>query len=240
MKRSESFAEARRRRVRSFRFFRLLAGFFVAYSLVTLYGLKPFEAASQSMSPTIQPGDRVFVLPLAYAVANPLNGMRISHTSPQRGDIVLLDPPWVEVAPWPRRIADSLLRFVTAQRIGLKGDPLDRPVMKRVVALPGDSVRMENFIIYVKAAGSTHFLTEYEVSGRSYDIQRSGLPDGWSQDMPLSGTMDEVFLKPGFFFVVGDSRTSSADSRFFGPVDINHIRGKVAFRYWPFGRPLHL
>lgn len=233
MRHLETFAEARRRRVRSFRILRQLGLFFVVYMLITAFGLKPLLAVSSSMAPTIQPGDRLLSLPAAFGIPNPLNSSRLSYRAPQRGDIVLVSPPWAQSPSLYNKIANSVIRFFTAQRIGLRGDPLDRPVIKRVVALPGDAVRMDDFIIYVRVEGSGHFLTEYEVSGRSYDLSKAGLPQDWELDLPLAGKMETKILGPGEFFVVGDNRPASTDSRFFGPVKIDHILGKIHLRYWP-------
>lgn len=236
----ESFAEARRRRVRSFRLLRQLGLFFLFYVMVTAFGLKPLQAVSSSMMPTIQPGDHLLSLPAAFGIPNPLDGSRLSYLAPKRGDIVLVSPPWVQPSSLYQKFANSVIRFFTAQRVGLKADPLDRPVLKRVVALPGDTVMMDDFIIYVRVEGSGHFLTEYEVSGRSYDLSKTGLPQDWELDLPLAGRMSALELGPGEYFVVGDNRPASTDSRFFGPVDINHILGKISLRYWPWKLPVRL
>jgi signal peptidase I len=240
MRHLESFADARKRRASSFRLIRQLGLFFISYLLFTVYGLKPLVVVSSSMAPTLQAGDRLISLPAAYGVANPLDGSRLSYSGPQRGDIVLVSPPWVSQFSFSRKFATFVIRFLTAQQIGLDLDKLDRPVIKRVVALPGDTVMMNDFIVYVRTVDSIHFLTEYEVSGQSYDLRKTGLPVTWGKDMPLSGRMDALILGPGEYFVVGDNRTASTDSRFFGPVSIDHIIGKIAFRYWPLKPPIRL
>ncbi len=114
---------------------------------------------------------------------------------------------------------------------------LFRSIVKRVVALPGDSVYLDDFVVRVREKGSAYFLTEYELSGKSYDIRSEGLPEGWSKDMPLSGASGIVTLGDDEYFVVGDNRLNYSDSRFFGPVHSRDILGKVAFRYWPLGAP---
>jgi signal peptidase I len=240
MKYLESFAEARRRRVRSFRLLRQLGLFFIFYVALTIFGLKPLIAVSSSMAPTIQSGDRLLSLPAAFGIPNPLDGSRLSYRAPQRGDLVLVSPPWVQPSSLFQKFANSLVRFFTAQRIGLRADPLDRPVIKRVVAIPGDTVKMEEFIIYVRTEGSGHFLTEYEVSGRSYDLVKGGLPQDWVIDMPLAGRMAALDLGPGEYFIIGDNRSASTDSRFFGPVDKSHVLGKISMRYWPWKLPVWL
>jgi len=94
--------------------------------------------------------------------------------------------------------------------------------------------------VMVRIAGSDHFLTEYEVSGRVYEADSSPVPEGWAQEFPLSGAYPEIELKEGQYFVLGDNRTSALDSRAYGPIDRSRFIARVLFRYWPFrdfGRP---
>lgn len=233
MKRLESFQNTRTRRRKAGRVLMAVVAAFLALETLHAFVAKSWTARSSSMEPSILPGDRLVVLRSAYGLPVPLSDKRFAFRDPKRGDVVLMHDPSAESMPWTVRIADAVLRFVTAQRLSLDRD---RPVIKRVVAVPGDVVKMENFIVYVKASGSTHFLTEYEVSGRAYDLRGKGLPEGWNADMPLSGSYPETFLSDGQFFVVGDDRPASTDSRFFGPIDGGSIIGKVALRYWPVGR----
>lgn len=235
MKRALSYEDLRRRRTRALRFARFMAVLFVMYEFFSAYALKSYEIGSASMEPTLSPKDRVVVFPSAYGLLNPFTGRHGAYAAPQRGDVILLRPPSSSGAAWYSRFAGSFLRYVTFQRLGSirGGRPLDGAIVKRVVAVPGDTVRVEGFIAQVRAAGNDHFLTEYEVTGAAYDIGGLGAPEGWDEGMPLSGRFGERALGPGEYFVLGDNRTSGADSRFFGPVSSKDVLGKVLFRYWP-------
>lgn len=238
MKRVQSFEEAKRKRSRVLRLLRLVLVLFVLYEAFTAFALKTVVVGSLSMSPTLVPGDRVLVASSAYGVYNPLSGRRTSLRTPKRGDIVLMHAPAYSSRPWFIRAADSVIRLVTFQRARFPGMRAvsDNPVLLRVVAGPGDSVRMDSFIVHVKPAGQEHFLTEYEVSGGTYDIVGSGAIEGWTHDMPLSGNFPVTQLGSDELFVVGDNRASTSDSRFFGPISSSNIVGKVLARYWPFDR----
>lgn len=238
MKRVQSFEDTRRRRSRILQVLKYVGLFFIIYEVFSAFALKTWVVSSTSMRPTLESGDRIVVGSSSYGVLNPFNGRRASFKAPRRGDIVLVGLPSSKERSWHQRLFDSLLRFLTFQRLGQPGfeDPLDNPVLKRIVAGPGDSVMMDGFIVYVKSSGTSHYLTEYEVSGADYDIQSGQPVKDWGKDMPLSGTMAPVDLGPGEYFVVGDNRFSSADSRFFGPVDSGLVMGKVLFRYWPLDR----
>jgi len=236
MKRIASFETVRRRRRHQLVFLKYVLLVFVLFQAFTAFGFKSWRAASASMEPNLEAGDLLMVLPSAYGLVNPFNERRLAFREPVRGDVVLVRHPNATVGPWYLRFVDSALRFATLQRVGLGGGVETRPVVKRVIAVPGDSVMIRDHVAYVKAAGSAHFLTEYEVSGRSYDLRRAGLPEGWRPDLPLSGDTAVLTLGPGEYYVVGDNRPASTDSRFFGPVSADDILGKAAFRYWPPGR----
>ena len=238
MKRVQSYEDTRRRRFRILQVLKYLAAFFIVFEVFSAFAFKAWVVSSSSMQPTLESGDRIVVGSSTYGILNPFNEKRASFKAPARGDIVLVRLPSSKERSWYQRLLDSLVRFLTLQRLGQSStkQSLDDLVVKRIVAGPGDSVLMDDFIVYVKASGTSHFLTEYEVSGADYDIDSIQPVKDWGKDMPLSGTMAALDLGPGEFFVVGDNRFSSADSRFFGPVKSGLVIGKVLFRYWPLDR----
>ncbi len=238
MKRVQSFEDARRRRGRVFKFFRLMVLLFFVYEFFSAYIMKTRIVESSSMAPTLVPKERVIVLSSAYGLLNPISGRHGLFRAPRRGDIVLQRLPSCPDHTWYIRFIDSVIRYVTFQRIGLPAmkTPFEAPVIKRVVAIPGDTVKMNGFIVQVKSKGSSHFLTEYEVTDARYDIGPVDVPDNWDEGMPLSGTHGELLLGPDEYYVVGDNRTSSADSRYFGTVNSRDLIGKILVRYWPLDR----
>ncbi|PKB80314.1 MAG: signal peptidase I [SAR202 cluster bacterium Io17-Chloro-G9] len=84
--------------------------------------------------------------------------------------------------------------------------------VKRVVGLPNEDLRMEDSRVYIDGAG----LEEPYVSC-------PGPP----------GQVGEWWMGPDEYFVIGDNRLNSQDSRVFGPVGITQIVGCVRVRYWP-------
>jgi signal peptidase I len=91
-------------------------------------------------------------------------------------------------------------------------DP-SKSYIKRVIALPGDTVRIASGHVYV----NDRLLNETYVPERYED--QSYYP--------------EMTVPPHSFFLMGDHRSSSNDSRDFGPVDERFIYGKAVFGYWP-------
>jgi signal peptidase I len=91
-------------------------------------------------------------------------------------------------------------------------DP-DKSFVKRIIAESGDTVKIEDGVVYVNgvALADDFVLPDY----RSHDDH------------------DSVLVREGFYYVLGDHRSNSADSREFGEVPKKYIVGKVQLRWWP-------
>lgn len=209
---------------------------FVAFEVVVGLFLATFSVSSSAMEPTLARRDYVLATPLVYGPSTFL-GKIPAPVKPSRGDIVLVEPPYGRRPSFFRALADSFVRFVTLQRISLMRGPeatLLGPFAARVIGMPGDTVEMDDFVFKVQAAGTDHFLTEFELSHDRYDIQKPNLPQGWSDEWPLSGKMPARTLGKDEYFVAGDNRAVASDSRSWGPVGIAHFKAKILLRYWPF------
>jgi len=166
---------------------------------------------SGSMNPTILEGDLIYVDKLAYDLRFPLTMHRLARWSnPERGDIVICFSP------------DDGTRLV-----------------KRIIALPGDEVEMRNNIIYLNGEK-----LDYKSIDLSY---KKSLPNKLGDKSvfameDLDGNIHTVMSVPsirakrnfgpiivpdGKYFVLGDNRDCSRDSRFFGLVERDSIVGKA-------------
>jgi signal peptidase I len=93
--------------------------------------------------------------------------------------------------------------------------------IKRIIALPGEKLLIRSGEVYING----HHLVEPYV------------PDAWTfqNNWPADGSDGEV-MPPNKYFVMGDNRNRSQDSRFFGPISRDRIDGKAWFRIWPLNK----
>jgi signal peptidase I len=112
----------------------------------------------------------------------------------KRGDVVVLHPP--------------------------ESDSID--YIKRVIALPGEMVKVVDCKVFISQNGTTFELDEPYLASGTCTTGGPAVKEG-------------RFLKldDKQYFVLGDNRANSADSRYFGPVDNSRILGKAIIRFWP-------
>lgn len=94
----------------------------------------------------------------------------------------------------------------------------DQVFIKRVIGLPGEKVRLQNGVVFINESPlSEPYLTpELKTPGESF------LQEG-----------EVITIPDGQYFVMGDNRVASSDSREFGPVKVDLIIGQAYLRYWP-------
>ncbi len=114
-----------------------------------------------------------------------------------------------------RLIIDKIsYRFHSPNRddiIVLKVPSMDELLVKRIVGLPGETVEIHNGLVYING---------------------QPLPELFKHD-ESNQNMELTTLGPLDYFVLGDNRGNSNDSRVFGPIKRGYILGRVWLRYWP-------
>jgi signal peptidase I len=95
-------------------------------------------------------------------------------------------------------------------------------LVKRVIGLPGDTISSVGGKVYLNGQP----LDEHWLPNPLPVTSPSPLPDGFSLSHPFT-------VPAGEYFVMGDNRTNSEDSRYFGPIPGNLIVGKMALKVWP-------
>ncbi|MCU0680420.1 MAG: signal peptidase I [Planctomycetes bacterium] len=97
--------------------------------------------------------------------------------------------------------------------------------IKRVIGLPGETVEIKNGHVYIKN----------QEKPNGFVLQEDYIPKNVMTE-PRGGEDYAITLTADQYFVLGDNREFSKDSRYFGPVDKNFVIGRVFFRGFPFSR----
>jgi signal peptidase I len=165
---------------------------------------------SGSMKPTILEGDLILVNKLAYDLKVPFTTLRLSSwADPGRGDIAVLFSP------------EGGTRLV-----------------KRVIGLPGDTIELRNEVLYVNGVAQRYSLRDpgpfmrdvFEDRNPVVAVEHLGTRDHYIMALPgraARRSFGPYTVPPGDYFMMGDSRDNSHDSRFFGAVPRDRIVGKA-------------
>lgn len=161
-----------------------------------------------SMKPTISEGDCFFANKLAYNLRIPFTDKSIlSFGNPARGDIIAFENPVDE-----------------------------RMFTKRVIGIPGDKIKIKAKRLYIndkridlsfsEMSKKTITFTE-NLLGFNHKVQYYHL-------ITKGDDFNEIVIPGGYYFVMGDNRDNSYDSRAWGLVPITKIRGKLLYRFFSF------
>jgi signal peptidase I len=173
---------------------------------VQAFLVKPYRIPSGSMLPTVHINQRVLV-----------NRLALDYSSPHVGDIVVFHPP----RNYSEGCADSNEGESQSGQDAAAAcqvpwtQPSTQTFIKRVVGLPGD-----------------------HLSIRDGHVIRDGRPERDPYIVPCDGGdacsfPQTITVPPGYYYMMGDNRPDSEDSRFWGPVPRQWIIGKAFLTYWP-------
>jgi signal peptidase I len=167
--------------------------------------IEPFQIPSSSMVPTLQVGDFILVNKYAYGLRLPVLGTEVVPIGkPQRGDVMVFYPPHVHI-------------YYIKRVIGVPGDKVD--VLNKEIYINGERVKTE----VVEDMPNYRVFNE-EIDGRVHSVRK--------RKFPPHGPDNKSFTVPeGYYFMMGDNRDNSSDSRSWGLVPEQNIVGK-AFARW--------
>lgn len=154
-----------------------------------------------SMLPTIVEGDRIWVNKMAYDLRIPFTHQSVKRIAdPARGDIIVFD-----------------------------SEASDKRLVKRVVGVPGDTISMQNNVLYINGQAAdyeavtrtTAWREQIETLGQiTHKVRLQNQPSSFS-------SFATVTVPKGHYLVLGDNRDNSADSRFIGFVPRQEIIGRT-------------
>jgi signal peptidase I len=180
----------------------LLGVAFVIAFLVKTFVAQAFFIPSESMVHTLEVGDRVLVSRMSYRLHDP-----------RRGDIVVFTSPFETNGSGDDRSIPSRIIHTVLESVGLR-QPSTEDFIKRVIALPGETIEGKSGNIYINGRQLVEPYLAEEPAG---DFPAKTIPDG-------------------HVWVMGDNRNRSSDSRVFGPIKKSKIVGRAILRIWPLNR----
>ncbi|MBB6478834.1 signal peptidase I [Spirochaeta isovalerica] len=212
----------------------LLLFFQIVFSLFAA----TIKMTSISMEPEVSRGSVMIYSPFVYGFKINMLGLQLPQVrTPERGDLIVLTPPYMERRKGAFAVLNGVVKFFTFGKVNLNSISSESwnqgYLIKRIVGIPGDTIRMSDYKVSIKPEGSIYFLSEFEVIDKDYDIQINNLPEFWTDDMPFSGNIDALTLEDDQYFVLGDNRMMSSDSTDWGVLSRERIEGLILMKYWP-------
>jgi signal peptidase I len=193
--------------------------------LIRTFVVQAFKIPSGSMQPTLVIGDHILVNKFIYGLDMPFSDSRfLIFRQPKRGDIIVFSFPKnkekEECASVSKNITSRIENVIKSGNPAYIFKDNCRDFIKRVVGVGGDKIEIKNKRVYVNDIP----LDEPYKAHKDAQILSSQL----SQRDTLAPTI----VPRRKFFVMGDNRDQSYDSRFWGFVDMEDIKGKAFVIYW--------
>jgi len=200
--------------------------------LLRAFVVEAFQIPSGSMIPTLHVGDHIFVSKFSYGLSIPFTDIKVmQYGQPVRGDVIVFKFP-----------QDKSVDYI-----------------KRVVALPGDTVEVRQGDLYVngervpreRVPGPCRYDSDTEQDPAPPRAAQRGIDprdcEKWVET--LGRKQHEIITEPGgggkeqtrtvvpahHVFVMGDNRDNSSDSRVWGPVNFDLIKGRALIVWWSKG-----
>ncbi|MGH7617778.1 MAG: signal peptidase I, partial [Gemmatimonadaceae bacterium] len=200
-----------------------LAGAVVIYLFVKTLFVEAFRIPSGSMIPTLQVGDWLFVNKLAYGPTIPFTNSHLpGYTDPKHQDVVVFVSPYQ---------ADN-------------GDDPTPTLVKRLIGMPGDTLYMRDGSLYLNGLAQRQGFASSNWKGDpnevnpdfdwQHKIEIKGSRFGAPPAQPTHDNWGPLVIPPDHYFMMGDNRYCSKDSRYWGVVPKSNIRGRPLFVYYSY------
>ena len=204
-----------------------LGGAILIYLIIKTFLFEAYRIPSGSMIPTLLVGDWLFVNKAVYGAAIPFTDVHLpSFSEPRRGEVIVFKSP---------------------TQIDQPEDP-NPTLVKRLVGMPGDTLFMRGGMLFVNGVAQrqgfgiqsrpgigtsqpseTHPLFEWQ---HAIELKQSRF--GSAPAVPTHDDWGPLVIPARSFFMMGDARYDSKDSRYWGVVPRENIRGRPSFVYYSY------
>lgn len=199
----------------------------IVASVIMYCFIQAFKIPSGSMRMTLLEGDHLFVNKFIYGIKIPFTDKRILQFKKiKHKDIIIFDCP------------DVALSYEEREK------KIQKDFIKRCVGLPGDKIEIKNKVLYVNDIPQQEPYVNFEDENiyqtqKFYNSQQE-YQKAWEQgrftEIPpvfIRDNFGPIVVPQGCYFVLGDNRDRSFDSRFWGPLNEKYIKGAPLIVYWP-------
>lgn len=181
--------------------------------IIRTFVIQAFKIPSGSMEDTLLVGDHLLVNKFIYGTTLPFNDERyFPIREPKRGDIIVFE--------WPVDTINNNLNYFSR-----------KDFIKRIIGIPGDKVEIKEKQVLVNGE---LFKIDQEVHKSPYMIPGCSEIGSWNRSASerVRDCMTEITVPADTYFVLGDNRDNSRDSRFWGYVPRENIKGLAFIKYW--------
>lgn len=207
--------------------FKSLAGAFLIYLVIKTVFMEAFRIPSGSMIPTLLIGDWLFVNKLRYGPHVPFTRTNLpGYAEPKRGEVVVFESPY-------------------QPDMAASGEDPNPTLVKRLVGMPADTLYMREGHLYLNGVAQREGYTTGP--GPNDDPNETSPLMDWQHKIELGGTRfgppprtpthdhwGPLLIPASHYFMMGDSRYASKDSRYWGVVPRAHVRGRPMFIYYSY------
>lgn len=187
----------------------------VLFFVLRSFLVQTFVITSGSMEETLLVGDMLVVNRAAIGSPIPFTPLRIpGYSEPRRHDVIVFDPPHEET-----------LKLV-----------------KRLIGMPGDTLQMRNRVLYLNGVAQEEpYVRHSDVPDDAHpwmEWQRDHLPEGVDR-MAYAPTRDNwgpLVIPEDRYFMLGDNRETSLDSRYWGLLEGWRLEGRAVFIYYSYNK----
>ena len=207
-------------------FFGSLFGVLALVTILRSFVFEPFQIPSGSMEPTLRVGDFLVVNKFNYGIKDPIwQKMLIENGHPERGDIIVFKAPKQPHVDYIKRV------------IGIGGDTVKYDMATQSLTVTSKDGTV-NVFKYENAKPNADFfyhgemqVEKTEIGSVTHQILNNPSPFNYAPYFfKQEGQIDGEWVVPeGYYFVMGDNRDNSEDSRFWGFVPEQNIVGKATF-----------